>query len=76
VFLVPDGRLLEINFDALPSQADGKYLAENGPLFHVLNAERELLSTSLPQKGSHSLLAVGAPAFDRAPGSPRRRLRH
>jgi CHAT domain-containing protein len=68
IFIVPDGRLQEINFDALPSAASG-YLAERGPLLHLLNAEREVL---LPPSGSHrrSMLAVGEPAFDVSPSTP------
>ena len=68
VFIVPDGRLQEINFSALPSPSGG-YLAEKGPLLHLLNAEREVL---LPPSDSpkRSMLAVGDPAFDELPKAP------
>lgn len=68
IFIVPDGRLQEINFDALPSPRGG-YLAEKGPILHLLNAEREVL---LPPSDSpkRSMLAVGDPAFDEVPKAP------
>ncbi len=68
MFIVPDGRLQEINFDALPSPSGG-YLAEKGPLLHVLNAEREVLLAP-SESPKRSMLAVGDPAFDALPKSP------
>lgn len=63
VFLVPDGQLYRINFAAIPVRAH-EYLADSGPLFHVLTCERDALSkASAEGKG---LLAIGGPAFDGA----------
>ncbi len=65
VFLVPDGPLLDLPWQALPVGANG-YLVEEGPRLHILNAERELVEPAL-LAGSRSLLAMGAPDFDRGP---------
>jgi CHAT domain-containing protein len=70
VFLVPDGRLDSINFAALPSSLRS-YLAETGPLLHVLNAERDLLrEASASPSRTKALLAVGEPAFGTVSSAP------
>lgn len=64
VFIVPDGRLHEINFAALPSDAGG-YLIERAPMLHILNSELDLATPAPPSVSSpRRLLALGAPAFD------------
>ncbi|MDQ6678979.1 MAG: CHAT domain-containing protein [Acidobacteriota bacterium] len=69
VLLVADGRLHEINFAALPSGKE-RYLAETGPMLHVLNAERDLTVVPASTPGrAPELLAVGDPAFDKLPGT-------
>jgi tetratricopeptide (TPR) repeat protein len=57
VFIVPDGALCLINFQALPAEGD-RYLAESGPLMHYLDVERDLLRTRAARSGA-GLLAVG-----------------
>ncbi len=64
VFLTPDHALNLIDFAALPDQRGG-YLIEHGPVLHYLSAERDLVEPRAGPGGS-GLLAVGAPAFDRA----------
>lgn len=65
VYIVPDGALQLVNFAALPSTA-GHYLAETGPLLHILSAERDLTG-SLPPRAGNRLLAVANPAFEAGP---------
>jgi CHAT domain-containing protein/tetratricopeptide (TPR) repeat protein len=68
LFVVGDGSLLLVDFDALPVRGAG-YFAEVGPIVHYLNSERDLVTlTSKPASGS-GLLALGDPAFDRRPSS-------
>jgi CHAT domain-containing protein/tetratricopeptide (TPR) repeat protein len=62
VILVPDGSLNLLNFGALPV-GEGRYLAETGPKFHYMSAERDLLM-SFDRSPGKGCLAVGAPAFD------------
>lgn len=64
VDLVPDGAVTDLAWQALPA-GDDRYLVERGPELHVLGAERERLSPAAPA-AERSLLAVGAPNFDRA----------
>jgi CHAT domain-containing protein/tetratricopeptide (TPR) repeat protein len=66
-YLVGDGPLLELPWQALPA-ASG-YLVENGPLIHCLDAERELL---VPARAPNprGLLALGGPRFDAAHAAP------
>jgi CHAT domain-containing protein/tetratricopeptide (TPR) repeat protein len=65
VFIVGDGPLLDLAWQALPDGARA-YLVEKGPRLHILNAERELLESVTPAKraSSGSLLALGSPDFD------------
>ncbi|MCX6602291.1 MAG: CHAT domain-containing protein, partial [Acidobacteria bacterium] len=63
VFTAPDGALQLVNFDTLPVGTT-QYLAEAGPLFQLLSAERDLVAPPLPaaaRKGG--LLALGNPTF-------------
>lgn len=71
VWLVPDGALHLINFDALP-RAEGGYLVESPPLIHLLSDEREVESASpavSPAPGSGGLLALGNLDFDGDPNA-------
>lgn len=63
VFLVADGPFLDVPWQALPVGTNG-YLVEVGPHLHLLHAERELLEPAAVAPSS-SLLAVGAPDYDR-----------
>jgi hypothetical protein len=64
VFVVPDGPLLELSWQALPAPG-GRYLVEAGPRLHVLLAERDLVTPDQPA-GRSSLLALGSPDFGSA----------
>jgi CHAT domain-containing protein len=66
VFIVPDGALQLVNFASLPA-ANGKYLAETGPLLHNLSTERDL-AAPVPAPAGTELLAVADPSFQMAPG--------
>ena len=68
VFLVADGALHLVNFAALPSAAD-RYLIEDGPVFHLLNTERDLLPVPASISG-RGLLALGGPDFERGDRDP------
>src|SRR5262249_55805785 len=61
VFIVPDGALQLVNFAALP--ADGtRYLADAGPLLHLLSTERDLAAPA-PKPSGAELLAIADPQF-------------
>lgn len=63
VWIAPDAALQVVNFDTLPSGA-AQFLAETAPLFQILSAERDLVSSPSPQATRRgSLLALGNPAF-------------
>lgn len=64
VFIVGDGAILLVNFDALPVDRS-RYLVEVGPTLHYLNSERDLVVLPTESKSGTGLLAVGDPAFDR-----------
>ncbi len=69
VFLVPDGGLNLINFAALPLP-DKRYLVEQGPIFHLLTTERDLVELAPePRLSGRGLLALGGVDFDRQSGS-------
>ncbi len=68
VLVVPDGALHLVNLAALPSGED-RYLLEDGPLFHLLNGERDLLRAAAPPVG-RGLLALGGPDFDASGEDP------
>jgi tetratricopeptide (TPR) repeat protein len=63
VFLVPEASLNLVSFDALPDSGD-RYLAETGPVFDYLSAERDLVVARADTVGTVGLLAVGDPDFD------------
>lgn len=63
VFVVPDGALHLVNLAALPA-SDRRYLAEEGPSFHYLAAERDLVRSSRTLRETEGVLVVGAPDFD------------
>ena len=66
IFIVPDGPLHLVNWDALPASGAG-YLIEHAPLFHYVSAERDLVKGT-PRAQGHGLLVVDSPVFDRSPG--------
>jgi CHAT domain-containing protein len=65
VFIVPDGPLHLINWNALPGDR-GTYLIEHMAPLHYLSAERDLITGDDPQFG-HGLLVVDNPVFDQTP---------
>jgi CHAT domain-containing protein len=65
VFIVPDGSINIVAFDALPT-AQGKYLIESGPVIHYLSAERDVVASRESAPVGNGLLAVGGAAFDNA----------
>jgi CHAT domain-containing protein len=70
IFIVPDGPLHLVSWDALPASGAG-YLIEQAPPFHYLSAERDLVMDAEPATG-RGLLIVDGPVFDRAPSPPGR----
>ena len=64
VFVVPEGALHLVHFDALPRE-EGGYLIESRPAIHQLTAEKDLLSASREGARGKGLLAMGGAAFDR-----------
>jgi CHAT domain-containing protein len=64
VFVVPDGALHLVPFDALPRQ-EGGYLIEARTAIHQLTAEKDLLVPQPVRAGGEGLLALGGAAFDR-----------
>jgi CHAT domain-containing protein len=68
IFLVPDGALALVNFDALPCDSGG-FLLEHAPLLQILSSERDLCGEgSRPSRGA-GLLTVAAPDYDLLPGA-------
>lgn len=64
VHVIPSAALHRLNFAALVAE-DDRYLAETGPIFHLLNHEREFLLPRADVRTSGLLLA-GAAASDDA----------
>lgn len=62
VLIVPDGPLHHVNPTALVD-ADGTYLLENGPRFHLLSAERDVLRPASSEHPGHGLLLVADARF-------------
>jgi CHAT domain-containing protein len=75
VLLVPEGELHFVPFLALCTDS-GEYLAESGPVFHVLGSELDLLPSSERDHAGErdhegaGLLALGDPDFGRAVSKP------
>jgi CHAT domain-containing protein/tetratricopeptide (TPR) repeat protein len=65
VFVVPDGALNLVPLAALPT-TPGRYLVDDGPTFHYVSAERDLLTTRPATEVGKGLLAIGNPAFSDA----------
>jgi len=65
VFIVPDGALNLVSFAAMPTTGN-HYLADDGPVIHLVSAERDLV---LPEKAptGRGLLAVGGASYDVGP---------
>jgi len=63
-FIVPDGSLFLIPFEALPGSVDGSYLIEDGYEFHRLVSERDLFRRQEREARPPTLLAVGGPDFN------------
>jgi CHAT domain-containing protein/tetratricopeptide (TPR) repeat protein len=63
VFIVPEGSLNLVHFDALPRE-DGGYLIEGRPAIHQLTAEKDLLVAQREDTRGRGLLAMGGVAFD------------
>lgn len=64
LFVVGDGSILLVDFDALPLKEH--YFAEVGPVVHYLNSERDLITLRRNESSGTGLLALGDPAFDKA----------
>jgi CHAT domain-containing protein/tetratricopeptide (TPR) repeat protein len=69
VFIVPEGPLHLINFQALPTRP-GRFLIDNPQVLHLLPAERDLVTGGLEPAESRGLLAMGNPAFNDTGGQP------
>jgi CHAT domain-containing protein len=65
VFIVPDGPLHLVTWDALPASGT-RYLIERAPLLHYLSAERDLVAGEQDARG-RGLLLVDSPVFNEAP---------
>jgi CHAT domain-containing protein len=63
VYVVGEWPLIDMPWPALPDGKD-RYLVESGVRIHLLGAERELVD-SRDRPRTNSLLALGAPDFDR-----------
>jgi CHAT domain-containing protein len=61
-FVVPDGALNLVPFDALPGPGD-EYLVEQPLVIHYVSAERDLARVARPPVAGAGLLAIGGPAF-------------
>jgi len=70
IFIVPDGPLHLVNWEALPIAGAG-YLIEQAPLLHYLSAERDLVPGERGVNG-RGLLVVDSPAFNGSPGTAAR----
>lgn len=63
VVLVPDAAIHLVSFPAL-RRADGRFLAEDGPTFQVISAERDLAPEPRGEAGPGGFLALGDPDYD------------
>lgn len=73
VFLVPDAAVNLVNFAALPATGD-RYLADTGPLIHLLNTERDMVENLHERPHGDGLLAIGDPDYNLSARSPMRKL--
>lgn len=62
VFVVAEGSLNLVGFPSLPGSG-GRFLVEDGPLFHLLTSEKSLIREDLPGRESGLLLALGGADF-------------
>ena len=70
IFLVGDGPLLDLPWQALP-EGSSSYFVERGPLLRVLNTEWELPARQ-SKSAAASMLAVGNPSYGtESPGAPK-----
>jgi CHAT domain-containing protein/tetratricopeptide (TPR) repeat protein len=69
VFVVADGAIHLVNFATLPA-SEGSYLAESGPEFHYVSAERDLVRAGQAAGKGKGILAVGDPLFGTARSNP------
>jgi CHAT domain-containing protein/tetratricopeptide (TPR) repeat protein len=67
VFIVPDGALHLVNWEALPAAGSG-YLIEQAPLLHYLSAERDLVPGD-DRAAGRGLVVVDSPVFNEPPQS-------
>jgi CHAT domain-containing protein/tetratricopeptide (TPR) repeat protein len=72
LFLVPDGRLREVEWSALPIDAD-HYLVEVEPAIRILLSERDATQESPPTSTIGSILSVGAVDYTGLGGGTNRR---
>jgi prepilin-type processing-associated H-X9-DG protein len=71
VFIAPSAAVTRLNFAAL-ERDDGTLLLDDGPVFHTLDHERDLLAAPAPST-KPALLVAGAPDFaTAAPGAQTR----
>ena len=68
IFIVPDGQLHLVTWEALPA-AGSAYLIEQAPLLHYLSAERDLVLGERETRGQ-GLLVVDSPVFNDASTPP------
>lgn len=66
--IVPDGSLHLLSFGILPT-AEGRYLAESGPVLHYVSAERDLARGPGTRPRGRGLVALGGPAYDESPAA-------
>jgi CHAT domain-containing protein/tetratricopeptide (TPR) repeat protein len=70
VFVVPDGHVHLVSFEALPD-GSGARLLDSGPLLHYLSAERDLARPRRAAGKQGGFLVMGAPRFgDDRRGAP------
>jgi CHAT domain-containing protein/Tfp pilus assembly protein PilF len=68
--VVPDGAVHLVSFSTLVDER-GAYLAESGPAFHYLSAERDLVRARAGEGANHGLFALGGAEFGpRPPQAP------
>src|SRR6185503_11081161 len=68
ILIVPEGPVIDLPWSALPTSGRS-YLAESPVRLRVLWSERDLVPALAAPPRASGLLALGDPAFDRAPDS-------